>query len=243
VFKKVNTLFDSIIRYFSVVARMDGDALDCGCGTGILASNLVRYGFNVDLVDISKEMVDISKKKLNKLKQQYKFKDNYYVSDVESFLEKNKKKYDLICFTAVLHHIEDYINVLNQACKYLKPNGYIIIIDEPELKEVNRKWYCKILDFIEGNYINFYRFIKNPKHAINFIFNRKVYNIDVDLAEYHSKKGVNQNEIMQTLEKNELTITNYNSYINHVSSFFEYFNFLYKNESKSFWLAARKIIE
>lgn len=94
--------------------------IDIGCGTGIHASLLQRKGFNVEGLDLNKEMLDIAKTRVN---------NNLYLQNV---LDLNiNKKYDvIISMFAVLNHLKDtqelekaLINLKN----ILRDNGKIII--------------------------------------------------------------------------------------------------------------------
>ena len=93
------------------ISTKDPSALDIGCGTGNLSLKLLKCGFSVVGVDISKEMLDIlrNKTKNRSLK--------LVESDVDSFISKCKEKYDVIAFSSVLHHLPDYLETIENITK------------------------------------------------------------------------------------------------------------------------------
>ncbi|MFH1840214.1 MAG: methyltransferase domain-containing protein [Nanoarchaeota archaeon] len=219
-------------------------SLDCGCGTGKLALNLLRKGFLVSVLDISEEMIKITNKKIKKSP----FRDNNvisYVSEIDDFFIKNDEKFELICFTSVLHHLGDYFKTLDYAIKHLNNNGVIYISGEPQLITTKNR-LIKIIEFMSGQSINIYRTLKNPKHTINFLRNKFSKNqnnkaINVDLAEFHASKGLEDKKIVEFLQKSGFKVLKFETFLIHPFSFFEIFNFFYKNRPKTFKLIAQKI--
>ena len=53
------------------------------------------------------------------------------VGDADDFFERNQENFDLVIFSAVLHHLFDYEMVLKKACQGLKTGTKIIIFFEP----------------------------------------------------------------------------------------------------------------
>ena len=99
----------------------DGDKIiDIGCGTGIHASLISRKGFNVDGLDLNKEMIDIAKKRLN---------SSLYVQNVLNI--NIDERYDvIISMFAVINHLKNTSELkkcLSNMKGILKRNGTIII--------------------------------------------------------------------------------------------------------------------
>lgn len=102
--------------------------LEIGAGTGNVTLKLLDMGFkNITCVDISKDMLNILRKKLS----DYKIDINLVVSDIDSYLNNNSKKSDLIIMSSVLHHLPDYIKTLRTMRKNLSNNGKIYATHEP----------------------------------------------------------------------------------------------------------------
>ena len=99
----------------------DGDKIiDVGCGTGIHASLISRKGFDIDALDLNKEMLDIAKTRLN---------SSLYQQDILNI--NINKQYDvIISMFAVVNHLKNTNELgtcLSNMKKILKNSGTIII--------------------------------------------------------------------------------------------------------------------
>nr|WP_242987723.1 class I SAM-dependent methyltransferase [Anaerobacterium chartisolvens] len=111
-----------------------------GSGAGYNAYYLKKY-FQIDLVDISQQMLNISKKLNPDL--------NHYCGDMRSI--KISKKYDAIFIHDAIVHItnlNDLKKVLRTISSHLKPNGCILIVPD-YFKETFRS------SSIQGGYDDF----------------------------------------------------------------------------------------
>lgn len=121
--------------------------LDLGAGTGLLTKFIyAEYeDSNYDLIDLSKDMLNIAKERFNCLD---KFK--YFTEDYINFINENY--YDLICSALSIHHLGEsdkeklYQNIYNN----LKSDGIFINLDqfngENDFidKAYSNVWYNKI---------------------------------------------------------------------------------------------------
>lgn len=98
----------------------DASILDAGCGTGNHAKILQDLGYKISGFDISPDMVNIAREKVN---------GDFFVSDLLNV--KLDKKFDLIIsFFAVFNHLKGYSqfkHALQNLKNCLKDNGKIII--------------------------------------------------------------------------------------------------------------------
>ncbi len=101
------------------------NALDFGCGTGLLALLLAtRVGF-VTGVDQSQGMLDILNGKI--ISGQV---SNVATRSIDlSRGDVLSGQYDLIMSTMTLHHVQEVASLLRQFLKVLKPGGYVCIAD------------------------------------------------------------------------------------------------------------------
>ena len=106
----------------------DAKILDLGCGTGYLFLRFLRRGFDVTGLDLSAEMIEVLKKSIA---EKEKNRAHLSVGDVEEFFEESQKEFDLVVFSAVLHHLFDYQAVLKNSCAKLKSGTKILIFFEP----------------------------------------------------------------------------------------------------------------
>ncbi len=113
-----------------ICCDLDANAkiLDLGCGTGYLFLRFLRRGFNVTGIDLSNEMIQVLQ---NSISESEENRAHLTVGDVEEFFERNQEDFDLVVFSAVLHHLFDYEMVLKKACQKLKTGTKLMIFFEP----------------------------------------------------------------------------------------------------------------
>lgn len=109
------------------LAPDDPAVLDAGGGTGNASLLLREMGIDATLVDTSPEMIARYEKKA--VKQGYKPRTE--LVDLESFFGKDERRWDLVVFSSVLHHLEDPAAVLAAAAARLHPGGVIVTVFDP----------------------------------------------------------------------------------------------------------------
>ena len=97
------------------------NCLEIGCGTGKNTQWLLQKATHITAVDFSEAMLLKAKERIKSALVNFKLAD--VINDWD-FLEM---KYDLICFSLVLEHIENLDGVFKKASIALRPNGYIYI--------------------------------------------------------------------------------------------------------------------
>lgn len=124
------------------------NALEFGCGTGLVSFNLYNKFKNITLVDTSKGMIDIlnlkiKKNRINNMKA--------YQIDINEDEMPSESKYDLIYTSMVLHHISDTATTLKNLYRLLKEDGSLCIID---LDEEDGSFHREEKDFHGHNGFN-----------------------------------------------------------------------------------------
>lgn len=147
------------------------DAIDFGCGTGALCSELFRRGFRVTGVDSSIEMLKVAKKKLNGESV------NLVSSNIVQGVPFEDKSFDVSVTSFVAHGLrsEDRKALYGEMQRVTK--HMILIYDYNE----NRSVLTNIAERLEGG--DYFNFIKDVKTELNECFdNLRV----IDLGDHAS---------------------------------------------------------
>lgn len=122
-----NSVADAILEEVELTQQMD--ALDFGCGTGLVTLRLQPYVRSITGVDGSHGMLDVLRRKINKsgLKNvRIQFIDAEAGQPLEG-------RYGLIVSSMTFHHISDIKPVLDQFSRIALPSAYLCIADlDPE---------------------------------------------------------------------------------------------------------------
>jgi ubiquinone/menaquinone biosynthesis C-methylase UbiE len=120
-------LFHMLSTINRIIPSNQKKALDFGAGTGKVTSMLLHLGYNVVAVDISSSNCRV-------LKQRFR---NYVVTRrleiINSPIEEvvfSKNQFDLVCCSAVLHHLPDYAETITRLAKTLKKGGLMFLDNE-----------------------------------------------------------------------------------------------------------------
>lgn len=95
--------------------------LEIGCGTGKNTEWLIEKANHVTAVDLSGEMLDKAKEKINSDRVQF------VQADITVEWTFRKQLFDLVSFSLVLEHIENLDPVFKQVAQSLKPGGHVYI--------------------------------------------------------------------------------------------------------------------
>ena len=101
------------------------DALEFGCGTGLLSFQLKDYFKTITLADNSEGMIKVLQEKI--VKEGVENFIPLHIESLESDLKINE--YDVIYTLMTLHHIPDVNNIVKVFNSILKSGGYLCIAD------------------------------------------------------------------------------------------------------------------
>lgn len=121
--------YPHLMSVYASLKPSGSSALLLGMGAGVLATELTRLGFTIDVVDIDKRMYDIAK-------NYFSFDDtktNFMVDDARHFIKKNNGKYDIIM-----------IDLLNAE---VQPNHFFTLQSFKELKKLMHPSSLLIINF------------------------------------------------------------------------------------------------
>ena len=200
--------------------HFDGHAprvLDLGAGDGTATLSFVVEKCSVTAVDISIGQLTRFKETF----PEYAHQCEVVCADAVDYLSKTEKQYDVIVFNSFLHHIPDYLALVEKAMSRLVKGGILFIFQDPIYYPSLTKFqlfFQKIAYFFwrikQGNVIEgFKRRMKRNKGDFSDPMN------DV---EYHaSRDGVNQNTIMNMLKQGGFNVEYY-PYFSTQSSVFQW---------------------
>jgi len=130
-------LFDLSLDY---LPNTPPKLLDVGCGTGHLSLDLASlFPKRLDCLDISKEMLEICKDKLQTNFPNLKW--NLFENDAENF--EPSEKYDAVYCSAAIQWFSDIHAFLARAKKWLNPKGILCIgaFGEKTLSELRTAYF------------------------------------------------------------------------------------------------------
>mgnify|MGYP001575149621 FL=1 len=145
-----------------------GKLLDVGCATGDLLSAAQSMGFDVYGAEVSKQGLDICRKKFGKNKI---FESHLITNNIK------KNSFDIIILSDVIEHIVEIDKFIESIWNALKDNGFLMLTT-PDTNSISKKlmqskWFhYKIEHLYYFNNSNIKTFL-NPKFEI--LINKKVY--------------------------------------------------------------------
>ena len=192
-----NKLYDKEVKFLIYLISSKKSILDVGCGTGIHIKLLEEKGYQVDGLDLNKEMLNIAKGRVS---------GTLYEGNLLDF--KIDKKYDvIISMFAVFNHLKSYeefekgiINCL----EHLKDKGMLIIDlhnGRTSGKKENKYGNCiRIMDW------NYDEITSREYTKINYIIDDKSYHDTHEFLIYKIDK------IKEILNKYNLNYRLYEKY-------------------------------
>ena len=93
-----------------------GNALDIGCGGGIL-SEALSESFNILGIDTDERLIEIAKARNSKA--------SYDHNSLDNILSKHTEPFDLITCLEVLEHVNNPQEMVSNIAKITKPDGYV----------------------------------------------------------------------------------------------------------------------
>jgi 2-polyprenyl-3-methyl-5-hydroxy-6-metoxy-1,4-benzoquinol methylase len=190
----------------SLLTNHDIHCLDCGGGSGNLTLKMLKRGWAVTVVDVSSDMLEISKGKV----ASYGYKADFVNDSIEHFLANSGRVFDVITFSSVLHHLYTPLNVVNDIAARVKVGGFFYSNFDPVLPSSRLLTTCFYnLDTILAKMHNDRRDILpgiGRRLRKFFIARDSAHSRSIaspgDLAEYHARLGLDDVSIEKSLEQN-----------------------------------------
>jgi len=106
---------------------LDGlDALDVGCGGGLLSESLARSGANTVAIDASESNIAIASTHAALDPQLSRGNLKYLHTTAES-LVKETKRFDVVCSMEVIEHVDNPSEFLRICAELVKPGGHLFL--------------------------------------------------------------------------------------------------------------------
>ena len=200
---------NTIHSMFASLARAP-HCLDCGGGTGNVALKMLARGWRVTVVDVSPEMLAVLKEKA----RAGGHSPRIVQASIEWFLGRTQEVYDLVTFSSVLHHVYSYMSVVECAIERLRPGGIFYSNYDPVVPK-NPFWShafdliciaaAKLsvdpADVLPG----IQRRVRKLFSRNDPVFRRAVVSPG-DLAEFHVRTGVDDQQILQLLRSKGFSV-------------------------------------
>ncbi|MCH7557350.1 MAG: class I SAM-dependent methyltransferase [Planctomycetes bacterium] len=138
-------------------------ALDYGSGSGNLTRHLIEAGIETVSADISDVFLVLIERNFSQTGLSKPLKING-----EDLSGVANGRFDLVATYSVLHHVLDYLRIVKEMCRVLKPGG-VIYIDH----EVNESYYDRPKEYVE--FLRKARPIINFKRYLRLLFDVKGY--------------------------------------------------------------------
>jgi glycosyltransferase involved in cell wall biosynthesis/SAM-dependent methyltransferase len=142
----------------ALALRADAKILDVGCGPGWVSEYFARLGYDVTGVDISEELIQVARERLERLPyqvdQETPMRCRFLTHDIEA--APLREKFDaIICYDA-LHHFEDERSVFHNLAAMLDI-GSVLFILEGQKPEAGSALEIELRGFMEK-----YRTLESP---------------------------------------------------------------------------------
>lgn len=96
----------------------EGQALDVGCGGGILSESLAQH-FTVTGLDTDQNLINVAKK--------LKSRVTYHQTTSDQFKHTHAECFDLVTCLEVLEHTKDPKSIIADLSHMTKPGGYVVL--------------------------------------------------------------------------------------------------------------------
>ncbi|MFC1731282.1 class I SAM-dependent methyltransferase [candidate division KSB1 bacterium] len=139
-------------------------ALDYGCGTGNITNHLIDLNINTISADVTKNFLHVINKKFSESgKSNVLLLNGYNLSSIKD------NKFDLVVSYSVLHHIPDYLKIIEEFIRVLKPGGVIFIDHENSPSYWNQtEEYREFIQMMKSKWKRYLNLLK-PKWYFNIL--------------------------------------------------------------------------
>ncbi|MDQ2622340.1 MAG: class I SAM-dependent methyltransferase [Actinomycetota bacterium] len=171
--------------------------LEVGAGDGAVTERLLALGCEVTGTEMSRHSVEMMRARFG---SNERFESTYDPGG--DLTPLGDRRFDLILFASVLHHIPDYLNAIDRAVEnHLRPGGALISVQDP-------LWYPRMpkhtLRITSGSYLTWRvsrgKFIRGLKTRMRRRLHGLSEEAPGDAVEYHVvRQGVDEEAVAESL--------------------------------------------
>jgi 2-polyprenyl-3-methyl-5-hydroxy-6-metoxy-1,4-benzoquinol methylase len=187
------------------LARRDGAppaVLDIGAGEGSTTRPFLEMGAHVTAVDLSADQLEVLQRRCAAFADRLEVR----VSPADQVLDEaltDERSFDLVVATSFLHHIPDYLTLVDAAARVLRPGGVFFTFADPILYERTKPFTYY---YVWGSYYLWRLFQPDLLGAAKREYRRRNYGLKdddaYDSAEYHvTRGGVDERAIVELLTR------------------------------------------
>ncbi len=197
----IGQIYRSLI--VSAVNRIDRDptsleVLELGAGNGLATIPWFKHHVRLTAVDSSEVMLDGLSSKAGA----YGLKPRTVVADALGYLDTTDDKFDVITHVSMIHHIPDYLHLLNRSAAHVESGGCLLTFQDP-LRYDRMPFHHHLIE--RGSYFAWRLGQGNVKRGLKTRWRRLrgVYSPSevLDFEDYHVvRNGVDSSEIVKLLE-------------------------------------------
>ena len=199
-YKLIHNLTPLRVAYIESTIELKGlNILDIGCGGGLLSEALSKKGAKVTALDASKKTIHVAKQHA----KESNLDINYICSTLESYIEKNKKKFDAIICFELIEHVPDQQKLVYDISKIAKKDSSLFF------STINRNIISFAFAKVMAEYI--LKIVPQGTHQYeNFIKPSELVKL-LDMSGYETNdiSGVKLNPIDYTFSLSSMTKINY----------------------------------
>jgi ubiquinone/menaquinone biosynthesis C-methylase UbiE len=192
-------------------------ALDYGSGSGNLTQHLLNFGFKVIASDVAEKFLLLIKKRFSNNRMLETIQVNG--TNLDAF---QSDKFDFVATYSVLHHIVDYLKIVEDMIRVCKPGGVIYI--DHELSEdywSNNKSYIEFREKVEPQIDRSWKkyfLMRNYVYKFKYMINKIRTNGNprfISEGDIHvwSDDHIEWDQIKSLLLKNNCEIINFQNYL------------------------------
>ena len=120
-FRPLHELNPARLKFIADRAKLAGaEALDVGCGGGILAESMARKGANVRGIDIAPRVLATAKLHLHESGLEVDYRE----ITVEDMAKESPAAFDVVTCMEMLEHVPDPASIIRSVKDLLKPGGH-----------------------------------------------------------------------------------------------------------------------